>query len=304
MSTNSCEKAERAPAAEKEQKCDEVGAGDVKEEEEDEDIIDLSLGGLLEEPKGYYREPRKPTVEDYEFAPKVCASGGSEKAAERRTLHFHLVGSHPLWAHYLWNGGKHIAGMIQRGELPVAGKRVFEFGAGAAVPSVVAALCGARHVTITDFPEEPLLEPIRRNVAENITDEAIRSRVSVFGFLWGADVSQLLKAGCDGNKDDDEGGKYDVLLMGDLLANHTALPDLAKSASQLLKSDGIGIVAFGHHRPWLADRDLKIFEHLAKLGIANTKIDEIVASPMFAEDPGSLDVRKTIHVYKIFWQHQ
>jgi len=274
-----------------------------EEEEEFDDVIGLEDCGMLEEPKNFFKEPRKPTIVDYEFiSPHHTLAEGKEE--EKRVMHFHLVGSHPLWAHYLWNGGRHIADMISRGEPPVAGKRVLEFGAGAAVPSVVAALCGACHVSVTDFPEEPLLEPIRRNISENISDESVRSRVSVHGFLWGSDPTELLNVGInESGVVDDEEKKYDLLLMGDLLANHSALPDLAKSASQLMKRNGMGIVAFGHHRPWLADRDLMIFEHLKKLGISSTKIDEFSAEPMFVEDPGSLEVRKTIHVYRIVWQH-
>jgi len=186
MSSNSSESVEKPQKLEKESK------EDIRDD--DDDMLSLEGCEMLEEPKDFYREPRKPTVVDYVLSHKP---DGTEDSGEKRTLHFHLVASHPLWAHYLWNGGRHIADMIQNGELLVAGKRVFEFGAGAAVPSVVSALCGARYVTITDFPEEPLLEPIRRNVDENITDDVIKSHISVLGFLWGKDVTPLLNAGND-----------------------------------------------------------------------------------------------------------
>lgn len=272
----------------------------TSEKEEEEEEVALEECNLLEEPKDFYREPPKPKVVEFVL----------ERGAEvpPQTLHFHLVASHPLWAHYLWNGGRHIARMIARGELPVAGRRVLEFGAGAAVPSVVAALCGAAHVAATDFPEEPVLAPIRRNVAENIPDPAVRARVAVHGFLWGADPAPLLRSGVpsstddDGNNKDENEGKYDVLLLGDLLANHTALPDLARSVAQLMRRPhGTGIVAFSHHRPWLADRDLAIFAHLRNLGVESAHVADIAADPMFADDPGSLEVRRTIHVHRIFW---
>lgn len=273
--------------------------------DESEEDVALEECNLLEEPTDFYRAPPQPKVVEY------ALDRGT--GAPAQTLRFHLVASHPLWAHYLWNGGRHIAGLIARGALPVAGRRVLEFGAGAAVPSVVAALCGAAHVAATDFPEEPLLAPIRRNVAENIADPATRARVAVHGFLWGADPTPLLRSGiadtADGAEDaqedaqsDPEAGKYDVLLLGDLLANHTALPDLARSVAQLMRRPrGTGVVAFSHHRPWLADRDLAIFAHLRRLGVESTQVAEVAADPMFAEDPGSLEVRRTIHVYKIFW---
>ena len=274
------------------------GSNNSAEDDSDEEEVALEECNLLEEPKDFYRPPPQPTVVAY-----VRVRGGGA-GARAQTLHFHLVASHPLWAHYLWNGGRHIADMIARGALPVAGRRVLEFGAGAAVPSVVAALCGAAHVAATDFPEEPLLAPIRRNVAENIPDAATRARVAVHGFLWGADPAPLLRSGIPETEaeTDPEAGKYDVLLLGDLLANHTALPDLARSVAQLMRRPGgTGIVAFGHHRPWLADRDLAIFAHLRQHGVESTQVAQVAAAPMFAEDPGSLEVRRTVHVYRIFW---
>lgn len=267
-----------------------------KDAAEDEDV---SLAGccFMEEPKDFYRPPPVPTTVEYPFT----------SSSSKRVLKFHLVASHALWAHYLWNGGRHIANMIAAGELDVKGKRVLEFGAGAAVPSVVAALCGAKHVVATDFPEEPLLDVIRRNVAENIEDAAVRSRVAVHGFLWGADPTPLLRSGLDEDtatqqEEEEERGKFDVLLMGDLMANHKALPDLAKSVSQLMRRrGGVGIVAFGHHRPWLAERDLMLFQHLRELGVVCTEVASIATTPMFEQDPGPAEVRGTTHVYKVHW---
>lgn len=50
----------------------------------------------------------------------------------------------------------------------IRGRKCIELGAGTALPSLMAALLGARHVTITDYPSAEFLETVRRNVAHNI----------------------------------------------------------------------------------------------------------------------------------------
>lgn len=50
----------------------------------------------------------------------------------------------------------------------VRNRKCIELGAGTALPSLMAALLGARHVTITDYPSAEFLETVRRNVAHNI----------------------------------------------------------------------------------------------------------------------------------------
>jgi nicotinamide N-methyltransferase len=41
-------------------------------------------------------------------------------------------------------------------------------GAGAAVPSMIAALRGASYVLITDYPDKELVENIKYNLSENL----------------------------------------------------------------------------------------------------------------------------------------
>jgi len=60
------------------------------------------------------------------------------------------------------------------GEAPIAthiqvvGDRILELGAGAAVPSMIAALRGASYVLITDYPDKELVENIKYNLSENL----------------------------------------------------------------------------------------------------------------------------------------
>ncbi|RKP27271.1 putative methyltransferase-domain-containing protein [Syncephalis pseudoplumigaleata] len=64
------------------------------------------------------------------------------------------------------------------------------------------------------------------------------------------------------------------------------------------------LVFFSHHRPWWAARDLHFFE-LAQSsspiygGFHVERILEEQLQPMFAEDPGSAEVRATVHGYRL-----
>ncbi|KXJ92844.1 hypothetical protein Micbo1qcDRAFT_160677 [Microdochium bolleyi] len=53
----------------------------------------------------------------------------------------------------------------------VRGLRCAELGAGTALPSLMAALLGAGHVTITDYPSPEFLETVRHNVEANVQED-------------------------------------------------------------------------------------------------------------------------------------
>ena len=67
---------------------------------------------------------------------------------------------------------------------------VLELGAGAALPSLVAAKSGARKVVVTDYPSPGIIEAIRKNVEHNL-DVDERARVEVLGLDW-ADCESVL----------------------------------------------------------------------------------------------------------------
>lgn len=247
--------------------------------ENDGDVL-----GFPAEPEGFFQPDPQPSVVEY------------TRPRTGDVLRLGLVAKHPLWANHLWNGGRVLADMIERADdlLPpvdVRGKRVVEFGAGAALPSIVALLNGAASVTVCEFPEEPLLQNIRANVASAAALPSATA-VRVCGFLWGADPTPL-------------GGPFDVALLADLLANHSALKGLAQSvAATLARPAGVAYVAFGHHRPWLADRDLEFFAHASAAGLRDEEVCTLRAAPMFPDDPGDSAVRATVHVHKLTWMQQ
>ncbi|KAL5598973.1 hypothetical protein BROUX41_003708 [Berkeleyomyces rouxiae] len=128
-----------------------------------------------------------------------------------------------LFSHYLWNASLLLAEYIERDSLPVAaeqhaqeqaraappaetarlgvpaghfdvrGQRTLEVGAGTALPSIMAALLGARHVTVTDYPAPELMATLKDNVLRNSVPGssavpeacAPADALEVFGHEWG-----------------------------------------------------------------------------------------------------------------------
>ncbi|KAK6333620.1 hypothetical protein TWF730_003806 [Orbilia blumenaviensis] len=89
-----------------------------------------------------------------------------------------------LFSHHLWNAGVEVAGMIETGELNVDGETVLELGAGAALPSLLSAISGAKTIVITDYPAPEILANITSNVALN-KPKFTSSDIQVYGHTWG-----------------------------------------------------------------------------------------------------------------------
>ncbi|KAE8384703.1 hypothetical protein BDV23DRAFT_31085 [Aspergillus alliaceus] len=106
-----------------------------------------------------------------------------------------------LFAHFLWSAAIVVAEGVEKadhlsslGQLDsdtamwkVAGERVLELGAGAALPSVVCALAQASAVTITDHPSSPAFTgAIAFNVDHNIRKYSPAANVTIKPHEWGA----------------------------------------------------------------------------------------------------------------------
>ncbi|KAL3450569.1 hypothetical protein BJX65DRAFT_269541 [Aspergillus insuetus] len=101
-----------------------------------------------------------------------------------------------LFAHILWSSGMVVADGLERahdsdaGMWKVKGETVLELGAGAALPSIIAALAGASSITITDHPSSPALGPsgaISFNVAQNLRflPATSKSTIEILPHEWG-----------------------------------------------------------------------------------------------------------------------
>jgi nicotinamide N-methyltransferase len=152
---------------------------------------------------------------------------------------------------------------------------------------LVAACAGAREVVITDYPEESLLDNLRWNVTENT--RALRaagaavdlSGVSVEGHLWGKETASL-------------GDEYDILILSDLIFNHSQHTALLLSAERLIAPTGRAYVFHSHHLPQFYLRDLGFFTLAKRRGWVVKRVVREHRGVMFAEDEGDVGKRGTV----------
>jgi len=247
---------------------------------------DLSLGDVFEEPPS--PPPPEPTIAYYDFDESV------EGIKLGTKLSIRLVGSHPLWGHYLWNSGICLAKYLEHTPALYLGKTVLELGAGGGLPALVTAIRGARKTVITDYPDRVLVENLEVNVEQNVPEKE-RSAVEVLGYVWGADPNPLLST-INPSK------HFDLILLSDLVFNHSQHAALLKSCELLTDpelEEPTVLVFYTHHRPHLAEKDLDFFRLAESRGWVCEKFFEEKKQAMFADDPGDVDVRSTVHGWNL-----
>jgi EEF1A N-terminal glycine/lysine methyltransferase len=249
---------------------------------------------LFEDPPDFYPPTPPPTIQQYSLRkPSI-------------TLELGLVGSSPLEAHRLWTGSRVLAQYFEDHADLVAGKTVFELGAGAGLPSLVAAILGAKKAVVTDYPDPDLVANMWNNVhacertVEDVAPETLAEGILVAdGYVWGADVRPLLAHLEDGPQTG-----FDVLILADLLFRHSEHEKLVHTISQALRrsADSKALVFFTSYRPWLRHKDLQFFDTARKAGfVVEHILEEKLDKPMFEDDPGDEDVRRTCSGYAISW---
>ncbi|RDW57534.1 putative nicotinamide N-methyltransferase [Aspergillus mulundensis] len=108
-----------------------------------------------------------------------------------------------LFAHFLWSAGIVVAEGIEQADesedklsnadykiWKVQGEKVLELGAGAGLPSIIAALAGASQVTITDHPSSPALAAsgaLSFNVKRNIPP--VGRAIDICPHEWGTTLT-------------------------------------------------------------------------------------------------------------------
>jgi nicotinamide N-methyltransferase len=217
--------------------------------------------------------------------------------------------------HHLWNAGRITSTFLEsRAAELVSGRTVLELGAGAGLPSLVCALNGASQVVVTDYPDADLIDNLRYNIFHCKLLSSPSSIVAE-GYLWGAPIGDLTKH-LPGKQDG-----YDVLILADLLFNHSEHAKLIQTVQTTLKKSPASkaYVFFTPYRPWLLEKDLAFFDLAKEKGFAVEKtFEKIMDKVMFEEDPGvsgcvamvSLGVlmqtqdellRRTVFAYELSW---
>lgn len=268
---------------------------DATNEEEDDGDDGLNM---FEEPEDFRPKTPPPTVTHYEFP------GTSSKVT------LNLVGSHPLWGHLAWNASFILSDFLCAHALTLTkGKRVLELGAAAGLPSIVCNWASASHVVATDYPDKDLIDNLTKNIVQNCQDDTSPLRGPgksfVEGYIWGRDPSPLLSH----LEVDGKPGKFDLILLSDLVFNHQAHPALLETCESCIADAPTGegemstpcvLVFFTHHRPHLAYKDMQFFDMAEVKGWKFEKLGEWFREPMFPEDPGDEVVRSTIHGYRLW----
>lgn len=153
---------------------------------------------------------------------------------------------------------------------------MLELGAGAGLPSLISAHLSAKRVVVTDYPDADLIT----NLAYNIEACAPLLPIVAKGYLWGADPSSLIEEVMPD-------GAFDVLILADLLFNHSEHGKLVQTVTKSLKKDGTALVFFTPYRPWLLEKDLAFFDLAKENGLIVEKVlEKVMDKVMFEEDPG------------------
>eukprot|EP00744_Colponema_vietnamica_P012271 GILI01017237.1.p1 GENE.GILI01017237.1~~GILI01017237.1.p1 ORF type:complete len:281 (+),score=29.83 GILI01017237.1:101-943(+) len=184
-----------------------------------------------------------------------------------------------LFAGDVWMGARCIMSYLERNPHILHNSRILELGAAAALPSLLSLHLGAKKVVSSDYPNKSLLECVLSNLQGNFpdlvcpaviepessclpsspSDELLQSpsshRAFAVGYKWGGDPFQLLQC--------NDGLRFDVVIMAEVLWIHQEHSNLVKTLSLVLKPGGIALVSFCHHIPGLEAQDLAFFE-LAK----------------------------------------
>lgn len=158
---------------------------------------------------------------------------------------------------------------------------MLEFGAGAGLPSLVCCLKGARTTVVTDYPDADLIENLQYNV-DHCEGLGKPPSVSVEGYLWGAPTDRLVQ-----HLSDDDG--FDILILADLLFNHSEHAKLLESVRKTLKRtpEAKALVFFTPYRPWLLQKDLAFFDLARDGGFTVSQIlEKVMDRVMFENDPG------------------
>jgi nicotinamide N-methyltransferase len=83
--------------------------------------------------------------------------------------------------------------------------------------------------------------------------------------------------------------RFDLVILADLLFNHSEHRKLVKSVQQALKrkQDACALVFFTPYRPWLLEKDLAFFDLARASGFNVSKIFErVMDKVLFEKDPG------------------
>ncbi|KAI9835035.1 MAG: hypothetical protein M1819_002587 [Sarea resinae] len=183
------------------------------------------------------------------FEPAKPATFAEHQLISGKVVTVRLVGHNPLWGHFLWNGGR----------------------------------------VLSHYLEERAAELVKgKDVLELGAGSGLPSLVSAIcganaGYIWGASAEKV-----SSHLSNPSAG-FDLLILADLLFNHSEHGKLINTLEKSLKKtgDSHALVFFTPYRPWLLDKDLAFFDRAKEAGFKVEKImEKVIDKVMFEEDPG------------------
>jgi EEF1A N-terminal glycine/lysine methyltransferase len=114
-----------------------------------------------------------------------------------------------LFADDIWPGALLIADYLSDHPFLCQNRYILEVGAGSSLPSLVAAKLNPKHVVISDYPDQDIIDNIKKCVEDNQVSVAC----DVVGYVWGDDSSQLLNL--------ISGNLFDLIILSEVLWKDT-----------------------------------------------------------------------------------
>ena len=132
------------------------------------------------------------------------------------------------------------------------------------------------------------------NIKDNVAKYNKHNNVVVEGYIWGNEYDDIVK-----HLPATAENKFDLIIMSDLVFNHTEHHKLLKTGKDLLAKGGKILVVFSPHRPWLLQDDLQFFETCKEepYGFKVEKIDLVNWKPMFDEDEETVEIRSRVYSF-------
>jgi nicotinamide N-methyltransferase len=99
-------------------------------------------------------------------------------------------------------------------------------------------------------------------------------------------------------------GGFDLLLLADLLFNHSEHEKLIKTVVTTMKKNksSRALVFFTPYRPWLLEKDLAFFDLAKSAGLDVEKVlEKVMDKVMFENDRGDELLRRTVYGYQMQW---
>lgn len=206
---------------------------------------------------------------------------------------YHLAFLAPGHGNSVWNSSECIAlhlslyrkklfGEEIERQLKWPPKKALEFGAGAALPSMVLFKEGSKVICTDGFTNEDTFEALELSFLKNskqwgIEMEEMKKRTMVVPHSWGEEIEKL--------QNDSDGSDFDILVASDCIYDPTYHQALLESAVAFMaKENGLFVVGYSFHMNVPPAQVLKFFDQ------ATAEFDLKIVSEFTQKYPGQLGI--------------